>query len=111
MSERILDGAKLFCNKGSKPSKLKVTSQQVVKIDSKLVATESDKKADVNIPNFGVCSITQKTCKPALINWQDTAPDKINSSKVLHKKSFCPCSIGGKIKSVHPNYNGFAKYK
>lgn len=112
MSKKILDGAKIFCDKGSVCSKLKVTSQQIVKTDGKLVGTDMDKAPNVNIQPFGVCSITQKSCVPAPINWIKThASHVINNQQLLLDSSECLCSVGGKIKPLHVNYNGFAKHE
>jgi len=47
--------AKLICNQGTKPSDLKVTSQDFATIDGKAIATENDKKANENILPFGQC--------------------------------------------------------
>lgn len=111
MSKKVLDGAKLFCDKGSTSSSLKVLSQKIVTIDDKLVGTESDFNTGKNIPPFGICSITQKTCIPSTLKWTNThKTDKINNNKVLLNTSECPCSLGGKIKPIHINYNGFASY-
>ncbi|PIE48452.1 MAG: hypothetical protein CSA40_00390 [Flavobacteriales bacterium] len=112
MRKIVLDGAKLFCNKGSKSSKITVCSQLFVKTDNKLVATEMDKVTGVNIQPFGICAITQKTCVPAPTQWLNThLTDAINGSKILLDTSKCLCSMGGEITPIHVNYNGFAKYE
>lgn len=112
MSSKVLDGAKIFCNKGTTSSQLKVLSQQIVKTDEKFVATETDMQAMVNILPFGVCSITQKTCVPSPIKWIKTHDkDTINNQKILLDSSECSCGLGGKIKPIHTNYNGFASYE
>lgn len=112
MSKKILDGSKVFCDKGSACSKLTVTNQQIVKTDEKLVATEMDKMPNVNIQPFGICSITQKSCIPSPISWvKPHSSHTINNKKILLDSSECPCSVGGKIKPLHVNYNGFANHE
>lgn len=111
MSKKILDGAKIFCDKGSKSSNLKVTSQKVVKTSGKLVATEIDKIANVNIKSFGTCSLTQKVCIPSPSIWLNAhSSHLINNKRILLDSSECLCVVGGKIKPLHVNYNGFAKH-
>ncbi len=66
----------------------------------------------LNIKPFGVCSITQKSCVPTPTNWlKPHTSHKIKEQKFLLDSSECPCSIGGKIKALHTNYNGFTKHK
>lgn len=98
MPAKITEQAQLNCDKGSSPGKLSVTSQNFCKAGNKLIATENDKEAEVNIPAFGMCSVTQKNCKPQVSAWMDTSvKDTINGSKILTQQSFCICSQGGKI--------------
>jgi hypothetical protein len=55
MAMAVVEGAQLICTLGDQLSQLKVTSQQTVKIDSKLAATVEDTCAITNIPIFGTC--------------------------------------------------------
>jgi hypothetical protein len=98
MPEKITEKAILLCNKGAKPSQLRVTSQDFCLAENKLIATENDKQAETNIPNFSACSVTRSKCNPAPVKWQKTAEkDTINDYKILTEQSTCECSIGGKI--------------
>lgn len=98
MPEKITEKAILLCNKGAKPSKLKVTSQGFCEADGKLIATENDKHAETNIPNISACSITRSKCNPVPIKWENTAEkDTINNYKILTEESTCQCNVGGKI--------------
>ena len=98
MPQKLTEKALLFCDKGAKPSELKVTSQTFSKAEDKLVATEQDKQPETNIPSFGVCTITKSKCTPAIIKWDNTTEkDIINNFKILTEESTCNCSVGGKI--------------
>jgi len=106
MPEKITEKAILICNKGAKPSELKVTSQDFCMAENKLIATENDKQAETNIPNFTACSITRSKCDPAITKWEKTAEkDSINNYKILTDKSTCKCSLGGKISVQFKGYN------
>ena len=103
--------AKLTCNQGTKPSDLKVTSQDFATIDSKAIATEKDKKANENIMPFGQCKLKPSSsgylpCLPVPMIWQETAKlDEINGYKILLDTSTCQCSIGGKISIKDKGYS------
>ena len=98
MPQKLTETALLLCDKGAKPSQLKVTSQTFSKANGKLIATEQDKQAETNIPNFGVCAITHSKCTPAILKWDKTTEkDSINNFKILTEESTCQCTIGGKI--------------
>jgi len=106
MPEKITEKAILFCNKGAKPSELKVTSQDFCLAENKLIATENDKQAEINIPNFSACSVTKSKCSPAPIKWgKTTEKDTINNYKILTDASTCQCSIGGKISVQFKGYS------
>ena len=98
MPQKLTEKAILLCDKGAKPSLLKVTSQTFTKAENKLIATEQDKQPETNIPNFGFCSVTRSSCVPAIIKWDKTTEkDTINNYKILTEDSTCQCSVGGKI--------------
>ncbi|HEX8575367.1 MAG TPA: DUF4280 domain-containing protein [Flavobacterium sp.] len=98
MPQKLTEKALLLCDKGAKPSQLKVTSQTFSKAEDKLVATEQDKQPETNIPNFGVCAVTKSNCTPAIIKWDKTTEkDTINNYKILTEESTCQCSVGGKV--------------
>lgn len=103
MPQKITDTAQLSCNQGMTPSNLSVTSQSFSTVEGKMIATEQDKQANVNIKSFGQCRLKPTAggflpCIPAPISWQKTAEkDSINNFKILTEDSFCMCGIGGKI--------------
>lgn len=106
MPQKLTEKALLFCDKGAKPSQLKVTSQTFSKAESKLIATEQDKQPETNIPNFDVCAITKSKCNPTVIKWDKTTEkDTINSYKILTEDSTCQCTIGGKISVQNKGHN------
>ena len=108
MPQKLTDSALLICDKGSTPTKLKVTSQDFFKVDGKLVATESDMETNNNIGSFGVCKITRGKCTQSIIKWQQTAQkDEINELKILTDKSTCTCVLGGSISVNHKGHNEF----
>ena len=67
MPQKITETALLQCDKGAVPSQLKVTSQNFCRANNKLIATEKDKQAETNVPNFEVCAVTKSKCSPALL--------------------------------------------
>ena len=100
MPKHVTETAQLKCDKGTTPAPLSVTSQTFMYIEGKLQATEEDKKPNVNIKPFGVCSITHSSCVPAPIKWQNTSIFEIDGKKELLDNSTCQCSLGGKISVV-----------
>lgn len=105
MPQKLTEKAILLCDKGDKPSQLKVTSQTFSKAENKLIATEQDKLPETNIPNFGVCAVTHSKCVPAPLKWDKTTEkDTINNYKILTEDSTCQCSVGGKISCQHKGH-------
>ncbi len=107
MPKLITETAQMKCDKGSAPSQLKVTSQHFDMIDGKLQATEKDIQPNQNIPPFGACTMTRKSCNPSLQQWQQTSVFTIDELKELTNKSFCMCSQGGKITFTNCGQSGF----
>lgn len=105
MPKHVTETTQLQCDKGTTPTPLAVTSQSFMKIEGKLQATEEDKKPNVNIKPFGVCSITRMSCNPAPIKWQNTSVFEIDGKKELLDTSTCQCSVGGKISIVKSAQN------
>lgn len=100
MSQHLTETTQLKCDKGTVPSPLSVTSQSFMQIEGKLQATEEDKKPNVNIKPFGVCSITRMSCNPAPVKWQNTSVFEIDGKKELLDNSTCQCAVGGKISPI-----------
>ena len=57
MPQKVTATAQLQCDKGTKPSELKVTCQNFSTFEDKLIATEQDAKPNENILPFGNCSL------------------------------------------------------
>ena len=112
MPKLVTSTACLQCTLGSMTAKLKVDSQQFVKIEGEAVATEKDKVANKNIPSFGNCSRSwyHPVCRPQPQPWQKTAKyDSINGDKKLTINSFCQCTFGGKIQFKDSGKNQYAE--
>ena len=105
MPKHITETTILICDKGATPTPLSVTSQTFMHIEGKLQATEEEKKPNVNIKPFGVCSITKISCSPATQKWQNTSVFEIDGKKELLDTSTCNCSVGGKISVVKSAQN------
>ena len=103
MSDKIyvLDGAIVECNQGYVPAKLLVSSNQKVKIQGKLAATDTD----IQVPaTFGNCKLKPTNsghlpCMPALQKWTKTSAQAAigSSQKFLFEDSECMCGTGGKV--------------
>ncbi|MBK1897032.1 DUF4280 domain-containing protein [Chryseobacterium paridis] len=111
MPQKITDTAQLSCNQGTIPSNLTVTSQDFSTAEGKVIATEQDKQAMVNIKPFGQCKLKPTPggflpCIPAPIAWDKVAEkDTINTYKILTEDSFCMCGTGGKISIDNKGHN------
>ena len=69
MPQKVTQSAQLQCDKGTKPSELKVTSQNFSSFEGKLIATENDAKPNENILPFGSCKVkNNQTCTPQTKN-------------------------------------------
>lgn len=108
MAHKTTNSAQLQCDKGSKPSELKVTSQDFSYFEDKLIATETDAKPNENILPFGSCKLkNNQPCKPETEKWEKTtAKDTINDLKIVVDTSECLCKIGGKITITNKGHNG-----
>ncbi|RKE44313.1 polymorphic toxin-type HINT domain-containing protein [Sphingobacterium detergens] len=95
--EYIVDKAICQCDKGEKPNYFRGTHNPNVKINGCMACTKADKIQLVNIPSFGVCSVTGSACTPSPIDWEDTYKVKIKGEQTLLYKSKLPCGQGGKI--------------
>lgn len=94
--EYVINGAWMLCDKGAVPGTLTATSNVTEAKVSNLVASiEGDRITGVNIPSFGICSITKKPCTAAPTGWKDTYPAKIDGQETLIFESKLTCAIGG----------------
>jgi len=100
--EYIVKDALMVCDKGSVPGFFRPTYNTIFRISGCLVATEMDKEPIVNIPSFGICSVTQKPCTQFLFNlkWQNTYQVKVRNAETLLGRSYILCPSGGKIEFV-----------
>jgi hypothetical protein len=98
--ELVCNGAICRCDNGTVPSPLRVTSQQSVWLQDKLVATNLDK----TFAPFGSCALkNNQSCVPALLLWQDLFELVEVLSPGCHpllEKSTIPCATGGTVSIV-----------
>jgi hypothetical protein len=108
MPQKVTQSAQLQCDKGTKPSKLKVTSQNFSSFEDKLVATENDAKPNENILPFGNCKAKyNQACTPQTQKWDKTTQnDEINGMKIVLETSECTCKTGGKITITDKGHSG-----
>jgi len=99
MSEKkyIPQGVYLTCNKGTIPTRLRVTRQDTDLYDVP-VATEGDKIPFFNIKPFGKCNSLPTICSLALIRWEKSQQGVFHGAyRLLKEDSTCRCAFG-KIK-------------
>ena len=108
MPQKVTATAQLQCDKGTKPSELKVTSQDFSSFEDKLIATEQDAKPNENILPFGNCSLKyNQPCTPQTQKWDKTTQnDEINGMKIVLETSECMCKTGGKITILDKGHSG-----
>lgn len=98
--EYVVRNALMVCDKGAAPAFFLPTHNTHIKIQGCLVADKLDKQPLVNIPTFGICSLTQKPCVPGCTDWQKTYKLRVKGQETLLFRSDMPCSLGGKIQFV-----------
>ena len=64
----VVRGAKIQCDYGAKPSVLNLPIDHGSYVGVQPLITVRDSK-NMNIGSFGICSKTQKPCKPAVQKW------------------------------------------
>ncbi|WP_313152264.1 DUF3289 family protein [Lacrimispora sp.] len=95
----VVREAKLQCDYGSKPSVLNLPIDHGAYVGGQPFITERDSK-NMNIGTFGICSKTQKPCKPAVQKWLNGNGQKkifdINTmdmeATVLEQSSYGVCT-------------------
>jgi Pretoxin HINT domain/Domain of unknown function (DUF4280) len=96
--EYIVNTALTHCDKGMAMLPFTSTINTTVHIQKQLVATEMDKEPLVNIPSYGMCSVTKSPCNPLPTVWDNTYEFvKVKTFKPLLFKSCMQCGSGGKI--------------
>ena len=96
--EYIVNTALTHCDKGVAMLPFTSTINTTVHIQKQLVATEMDKVPLVNIPSYGICSVTKSPCNPVPTVWDNTYEFvKVKTFKPLLFKSCMQCGKGGKI--------------
>ena len=108
MLQKVTQSAQLQCDKGTKLSELKVTSQNFSSFENKLIATEQDAKPNENIMPFGNCKARyNQACTPQTQKWDKTTQnDEINGMKIVLETSECICKTGGKITIIDKGHSG-----
>lgn len=95
----IVAGAKIQCNKGVNIIPLNLPKDHGVYVKNKPVLNCMDNMVGLNISTFGVCSVTQKPCMPAILGpWQKpNNKNLIGGCPAITKDSYLICGLGGKI--------------
>ena len=108
MPQKVTQSAQLQCDKGTKPSELKVTSQDFSTFEDKLIATEQDAKPNENILPFGNCKAKyNQACTPQTQKQEKTTQnEEINSMKIVLETSEWMCKTGGKITILDKGHSG-----
>ncbi len=94
----LVEGGLLECTLGTAPGEMLVTSQQRLRIKTKLKATSADKT--LKPPFFGTCTCSSPNppCSPVLQEWQQTSQKATMGTKTfLLNTSKVQCSKGGLI--------------
>jgi len=95
----IPDNSWLTCDKGSAPSRLKVTHHNNTKIYGENLASEMDIVPGENIMPMGTCSVTGGSCQPQPIYWDKCNKGvKVNGYKLVFEDACLLCKQGGKVK-------------
>lgn len=104
----IVDGAKYFCDKGTVPATLKVSSQTKSIFNSKgndkWAATLEDVQFKEGNSCFGSCAVKNSnpcTFSPAGLWQKPFEKVRVMDKKVLVESSFLMCAMGGKISVQH----------
>ena len=98
--EYIVKDALMMCDTGAAPGFFRPTHNMTAKINGCLVTTKMDTLPIVNIPSFGICSVTQKPCIPVPTEWQKTYRAKVKGAETLLFRSCMQCGMGGKLEFV-----------
>lgn len=100
MSKKYIpDNSWLTCDKGSAPSRLKVTHHNNTKIYGENLASEMDMIPGENILPMGRCSVTGGSCKPDPVYWDKCNQGvKVNGYKLVFEDACLLCKQGGKVK-------------
>ena len=111
MSELVFSGAIMRCQLGTTPSRLIVTSNQVVTMTGVPAATVMDNQPIDNVPTFGSC---QRSAPPPLcVPVTSSSPWKLGSTTLVIEgkpalNTLCKliCTQGGEISIVEPGQSG-----
>ncbi|RAJ88081.1 uncharacterized protein DUF4280 [Chitinophaga dinghuensis] len=95
----IPDNSWLTCDKGSAPTRLKVTHHNNTKIYGENLASEMDMIPGENIMPMGRCSASGGSCQPQPIYWDKCNQGvKVNGYKLVFEDACLLCKQGGKVK-------------
>ncbi|MDR2917872.1 MAG: DUF4280 domain-containing protein [Tannerella sp.] len=98
--EYVVKDALMICDKGAAPGFFRPTHNMHIKVNGCLVTNKMDMLPIVNIPTFGVCTVSQCPCMPVPTMWQKTYEVKIKTQESLLFRSCMQCGLGGKIQFV-----------
>jgi len=94
----IPDNCTLVCDKGQFPTQIRVTHSNNCRLYGELFVTEADIVPNVNIPPFGICSLTHKPCCFNPLYWDKCAAGvKVNGHKLVFEDACLLCKEGGRI--------------
>lgn len=99
----VVSTAIMKCSQGTLPSLFTATSNTTYFVQKKLIGTELDKIAMVNIKPFGQCLLKPSPggplpCLPVPVMWTDVKENiKVMGAKPLLDKSCLNCGCGGQI--------------
>mgnify|MGYP003300158363 CR=1 FL=1 len=102
MIEKVKNGAKLSCTLGSCQSMLCVPISHGSTLQGEFAATITDRKPNVNIMPFGMCTKSSPPvpCTPVFVmDWLLANPKyKIREEITLLNTCILPCMLGGIVK-------------
>lgn len=94
----VVNGAKISCTMGAKPSSLTVLPMSRVQMRGVNRANVGDCKPMVNVKPFGVCSTTTMSCVPGCTMWLNGKMDVlIAGMPALLSNSIAICPVGAGV--------------
>ncbi|WP_024480406.1 polymorphic toxin type 15 domain-containing protein [Cellulophaga baltica] len=96
----VPEGVYLVCDKGAKPSELKILYYEETFIYGEKIATSADKIFSANFDPFGACACANGSpCTAPVTDWTNVTDGiTLNGNDLLLEDSELPCTLGGNIK-------------
>ncbi|AIZ42370.1 PAAR-like protein [Cellulophaga baltica] len=96
----VPEGVYLVCDKGAKPSELKILYYEETFIYGEKIATSADKIFIANFDPFGACACANGSpCTAPVTDWTNVTDGiTLNGNDLLLEDSELPCTLGGNIK-------------